>query len=287
MLIGIGSATYMLLAEYLMPRDPDAISRTIQGFLSGIGFLGGAVIFKSGFDVRGIKAAAAVWITGAIGLAVATSDWQLAVTVGILTTVLLFIADRFPDPVREQKKEESVADAGEDVAIGNDPGCGESFRGLNSVSAVNYPRSDSWCSPETNRQPSALARLSSTITVVEEWMGKTALIVAAILSLSTSPLAIAQTGPGGTSGSGTAGTGVGTSSTPGSSGTRLQPGESSSTTGNLGTTGSMGSGSGSTTDPSKPASSGSSTGPGTSPASRDSSGSDSGAQSPRSTGTSK
>jgi uncharacterized membrane protein YhiD involved in acid resistance len=45
MLIGIGSATYMLLAEHLMPRDPDAISRTIQGFLSGIGFLVGAVIF--------------------------------------------------------------------------------------------------------------------------------------------------------------------------------------------------------------------------------------------------
>src|SRR4051794_11693912 len=66
MLVGIGSATYMLLAEHLMQRDPASISRTIQGFLSGIGFLGGAVIFKSGFDVRGIKAAAAVWITGAI-----------------------------------------------------------------------------------------------------------------------------------------------------------------------------------------------------------------------------
>lgn len=41
----------------------------------GIGFLGGAVIFKSGLDVKGIKAAAAVWITGAFGLAIATSYW--------------------------------------------------------------------------------------------------------------------------------------------------------------------------------------------------------------------
>jgi hypothetical protein len=30
--------------------------------------IGGAVIFKSGFDVKAIKAAAAIWITGALGL---------------------------------------------------------------------------------------------------------------------------------------------------------------------------------------------------------------------------
>src|SRR3954471_14133452 len=62
-MIAIGSTTYMLLAQRLMETDASSISRTLQGFLSGIGFLGGAVIFKSGFDVRGIKAAAAVWIT--------------------------------------------------------------------------------------------------------------------------------------------------------------------------------------------------------------------------------
>ena len=73
-LVAIGSTTYMLLAERLTAADPSSVSRTLQGFLSGIGFLGGAVIFKSGFDVKGIKAAAAVWITGAVGLAIATSN---------------------------------------------------------------------------------------------------------------------------------------------------------------------------------------------------------------------
>jgi hypothetical protein len=63
--------------------------------------LSSAVIFKSGFDVKGIKAAA-VSITGAIGLAVATSYWWLGIIVGILTVVILFIADSLPDPVREQ-----------------------------------------------------------------------------------------------------------------------------------------------------------------------------------------
>jgi putative Mg2+ transporter-C (MgtC) family protein len=104
-LIAVGSATYMLLALHLADADSSSISRTLQGFLSGIGFLGGAVVFKSGFDVKGIKAAAAVWITGAIGLAVATSYWWLGIIVGALTVAIMFVSDSFPDPVRQEKQE--------------------------------------------------------------------------------------------------------------------------------------------------------------------------------------
>src|SRR3954452_10983534 len=107
-LVAIGSTTYMLLAEKLAAADPSSVSRTLQGFLSGIGFLGGAVIFKSGFDVKGIKAAAAVWITGAVGLSIATSNWLLGVMVGIVTSVVMFVADSFPDQVREEKQEPQV-----------------------------------------------------------------------------------------------------------------------------------------------------------------------------------
>ena len=108
-LIAIGSTTYMLLGRHLAELDPSSISRTLQGFLSGIGFLGGAVIFKSGFDVKGIKAAAAVWITGAIGLSIATSYWWLGITVGAVTAVVMYVADSFPDEVREEKQEPQVA----------------------------------------------------------------------------------------------------------------------------------------------------------------------------------
>src|SRR3954451_2394821 len=104
-MVAIGSTTYMLLAQRLMGTDPSSVSRTLQGFLSGIGFLGGAVIFKSGFDVKGIKAAAAVWITGAVGLAIATSHWLLGIVVGLMTALIMFVADRFPDPVRAKKQE--------------------------------------------------------------------------------------------------------------------------------------------------------------------------------------
>ncbi|HEX8920704.1 MAG TPA: MgtC/SapB family protein [Pyrinomonadaceae bacterium] len=104
-LIAIGSTTFMLLAKQLSQSDPSSISRTIQGLLSGIGFLGGAVIFKSGGDVRGVKAAAAVWITGAIGLAIGTSYWWLGITVGAVTFAVMFVSDSFPDPEREEEQE--------------------------------------------------------------------------------------------------------------------------------------------------------------------------------------
>jgi putative Mg2+ transporter-C (MgtC) family protein len=112
-MIAIGSTTYMLLARHLSDLDSSSISRTLQGFLSGIGFLGGAVVFKSGFDVKGIKAAAAVWIAGAIGLAIATSYWLLGVTVAVATVIVMFVADSFPDRVREEKQEPAEKDSPE------------------------------------------------------------------------------------------------------------------------------------------------------------------------------
>jgi len=100
-LIAVGSATYMLLAKHLTATDPSAIGRLLQGFFSGIGFLGGAVIFKGGTDVRGIKTAAAVWITGAIGLAIGTSLWWLGIIVAVITSGVLFVADQFPGSRQE------------------------------------------------------------------------------------------------------------------------------------------------------------------------------------------
>ena len=93
MLVAIGSATYMLLANHLTQTDPSAVGRLLQGFISGVGFLGGAVIFKGGTDVHGIKTAAAIWITGAIGLAMGTAAWWLGVIAGAATALILFVTD--------------------------------------------------------------------------------------------------------------------------------------------------------------------------------------------------
>jgi putative Mg2+ transporter-C (MgtC) family protein len=105
MLVAIGSAAYMLLASHLAATDPASLSRALQGLLQGIGFLGGAVIFKTGSDVRGIKTAAAIWITGAVGLAIGTWYWGLGIIVGLTTAAILFAADHF-SPQQEARREE-------------------------------------------------------------------------------------------------------------------------------------------------------------------------------------
>jgi putative Mg2+ transporter-C (MgtC) family protein len=101
MLVSIGSAAYMLLAQHVATADPAALSRALQGLLQGIGFLGGAVIFKGTTTVRGIKSAAAVWITGAIGLAIGTWLWGLGLIVGLVTAVILLVTDLFPAEDRQ------------------------------------------------------------------------------------------------------------------------------------------------------------------------------------------
>ncbi len=111
MLVAVGSATYMILAKHVSDTDPAALSRTLQGLLQGIGFLGGAVIFKGGTDVRGIKTAAAVWITGAIGLSIGTWLWLLGVTVGIATALILFVADLVPEGKRETEHDKDGAES--------------------------------------------------------------------------------------------------------------------------------------------------------------------------------
>lgn len=102
-LVALGSTAYMLVGQYLSHDDPSSLSRTLQGLMQGIGFLGGAVIFRGGTDVRGIKTAAAVWITGASGLAIGTGYWLLGVTVGVATAVVLFVTDLLPAPARQEE----------------------------------------------------------------------------------------------------------------------------------------------------------------------------------------
>ena len=60
------------------------------------------MIFKSGFDVKGIKAAAAIWITGALGLAIATSYWPLGLVAGLITRS--YFSSEIASPTKFGKK---------------------------------------------------------------------------------------------------------------------------------------------------------------------------------------
>ena len=74
-LVGVGSAAFMLVSKYgfddLIGVDNISIdpSRVAAQIVSGIGFIGGGLIFVRRDAVRGLTTAATVWTAAAVGMA--------------------------------------------------------------------------------------------------------------------------------------------------------------------------------------------------------------------------
>lgn len=66
-------------------------TRMAQGIMTGIGFLGAGVIFKEGFNVRGLTTAASIWITAAIGILIGVGFYFAAVVATVLTLGVLSV----------------------------------------------------------------------------------------------------------------------------------------------------------------------------------------------------
>src|SRR4051794_35225758 len=73
MLVAGGSALYTVASAYLFEgegtvRDPTRVAAQI---VTGIGFLGGGAIIRSGGSVSGLTTAATIWMAAALGMVVA------------------------------------------------------------------------------------------------------------------------------------------------------------------------------------------------------------------------
>jgi putative Mg2+ transporter-C (MgtC) family protein len=64
-LVSVGSAMFVMMGA-LIP-GVDSQGRVASYVVSGIGFLGGGVILKDGFNIRGLNTAATLWCTAAVG----------------------------------------------------------------------------------------------------------------------------------------------------------------------------------------------------------------------------
>lgn len=78
-------------------HHPDAISRVIQGVvtgvLTGVGFIGAGVILRDreAKTVHGLTTAATVWIAAGLGIACALGAWLLVGTAIAITLLVLFM----------------------------------------------------------------------------------------------------------------------------------------------------------------------------------------------------
>lgn len=85
-LVGLGSALAVTAITFATLPDREgiqAVSRVIQGVLTGIGFIGAGVIVRDDPQrVRGLTTAACAWTTACLGVVCAVAAWKV-VLIGI------------------------------------------------------------------------------------------------------------------------------------------------------------------------------------------------------------
>jgi putative Mg2+ transporter-C (MgtC) family protein len=88
-LVAVASCGFVQATESLVHGSPEAMSRIIEGLITGMGFIGGGAILKEGGSVSGTATAASLWATGAIGAAVGLGSYDVAVAVALFTILTL------------------------------------------------------------------------------------------------------------------------------------------------------------------------------------------------------
>jgi len=90
-LVAVASYGYVLIGVQIAGGDANALSRIVQGLITGIGFIGGGAILKSADGVQGTATAAAIWATGAVGAAVAVARFELALAITLVTFLTFLV----------------------------------------------------------------------------------------------------------------------------------------------------------------------------------------------------
>jgi len=107
-LVAVGSAMFIMMGGLISGEGSQG--RVAAYVVSGIGFLGGGVILKDGFNIRGLNTAATLWCTAAVGTLAGLGQIGLAAigALGVLTAnvVLRPIAHRVNrTPVEKEEHE--------------------------------------------------------------------------------------------------------------------------------------------------------------------------------------
>ncbi|MBD0390791.1 MAG: MgtC/SapB family protein [Nostoc sp. C3-bin3] len=99
MLVSMGAALFVMIPLQAEGESPyaatNALSRTIQGVATGIGFLGAGLILQESPrksatpKVKGLTTAACVWTAAGLGAAIGCGLWQMGLLGGLLTLITL------------------------------------------------------------------------------------------------------------------------------------------------------------------------------------------------------
>ena len=107
-IVSMVSCGFVLIAAVDL-KNADAIARVMYGVITGIGFIGGGAIIKYRTNVLGTATAACIWCAGAVGVAVALRQFDIAIFLSLVSTIVLVTCARKSDSDSLSEK-----DTGED-----------------------------------------------------------------------------------------------------------------------------------------------------------------------------
>src|SRR5687768_4639796 len=98
MMVCLGTAVFVITCSSVGMQF-DAMSRVIQGLVTGIGFIGAGAILKleGEEEIQGLTTAAGIWMTAAIGITVGLG----AVGIGLISTILALSILALAQPVED------------------------------------------------------------------------------------------------------------------------------------------------------------------------------------------
>ena len=102
-LIALGSALFTALSMS-MAAGGGTVDRIAAQVVTGVGFLGGGAILRSGTTVLGMTTAATIWVNAAIGMAAGAGQFALATTTTFVTLVVLAVLPPVEDYFDRQTK---------------------------------------------------------------------------------------------------------------------------------------------------------------------------------------
>lgn len=105
-LVCLGTAVFVIVCSGV-GMSLDAVSRVIQGLVTGIGFIGAGTILKldEQLDVRGLTTAAGVWMTAAIGVSVGLGSIGVATLSTALAVIILAVVGALEGAAEKGKKD--------------------------------------------------------------------------------------------------------------------------------------------------------------------------------------
>lgn len=70
-------------------------TRTVQGIMTGVGFLGAGIIMKDGLRISGLTTAASIWASAAIGILVGFEFYVAAFVMTLMAELFVLLGSRF------------------------------------------------------------------------------------------------------------------------------------------------------------------------------------------------